>query len=314
MLEVKRLRILKEVAEQGSFSAAADAMHMTQSAVSQQVAALERETGTVLLDRNRGNVRLTDPGEALISHADAVIARLDEAERELADIAGMRGGRLRMVSFPTAGATLVVRAVARFGKTHPEVELALTEAEPEVSIPQLRAGDHDLALIYDYERVPLPELRDTERHFLLEERMQLALPKDHRLADRKRVRMEELVDDTWIVGTSELRATDEAVVRTSAGFCRENSIEACRDAGFEPKIGFESDDYQVHQALISAGMGVSLVPELLLTGRNPGLSVVDIEEPPVRRVWALTRPAGTRGPATEAMLELLRGEAARLAG
>src|SRR3954452_1434471 len=123
MLEVKRLRILKEVAEQGSFSAAADAMHMTQSAVSQQVAALERETGTRLLDRNRGAVRLTDPGEALVSHAGAVLARLNEAERELADIAGMRGGRLRMVSFPTAGATLVVRAVARFGKSLPEVDL-----------------------------------------------------------------------------------------------------------------------------------------------------------------------------------------------
>src|SRR3954470_12846853 len=102
MLDVKRLRILREVAEHGSFSAAADSLHLTQSAVSQQIAALESEAGTVLIDRNRGAIRLTHPGEALVSHADAVIARLDEAERELADIAGVRGGRLGMVSFPTA--------------------------------------------------------------------------------------------------------------------------------------------------------------------------------------------------------------------
>src|ERR671935_437202 len=111
MYDVKRLRILREVAERGSFSAAAEALHLTQSAVSQQVAALEKETGTKLLDRNHGSVRLTDPGATLVSHAEAVICRLDEAERELADIAELRGGRLRMVSFPTAGATLVASAV-----------------------------------------------------------------------------------------------------------------------------------------------------------------------------------------------------------
>jgi molybdate transport repressor ModE-like protein len=111
MLDVRRMRILREVADRGSFSAAADALHLTQSAVSQQIAALERETGATLLERNHGRVRLTDPGRSLVSHADAVITRLEEAERELADIAHVRGGRLRVVSFPTAGATLVANAV-----------------------------------------------------------------------------------------------------------------------------------------------------------------------------------------------------------
>src|SRR5690349_17373007 len=148
MLDVKRLRILREVAERGSFSAAADSLHLTQSAVSQQIAALERETGAILVDRNRGNLRLTDPGQALIGHTEAVIARLDEAERELKEIAGLRGGRVRLVSFPTAGATLVIRAVSAFRKKYPKIGLRLTEAEPEASIPQLRAGDHDLALVY----------------------------------------------------------------------------------------------------------------------------------------------------------------------
>ena len=302
MLDVKRLRILREVAEAGSFSAAADSLHLTQSAVSQQIAALEREAGAILIDRNRGNLRLTDPGQALIGHTEAVLARLDEAERELREIAGLRGGRLRMVSFPTAGATLVIRAAAAFRKKYPEIGMKLTEAEPETSIPQLRAGDHDLALIYDYSASEIPQDRDTERTLLLKERMQLALPKEHRLASRKTVSVSELADETWIIGTP-----------AGGGACRGNVFGACRDAGFEPEIGFESDDYQVHQSLISAGMGVSLVPELLLTGRQPGLAVIDIEDPPIRRVWALTRVAEVRAPAVDAMLEILVREGERYA-
>ena len=300
MLDVKRLRILREVAEAGSFSAAADSLHLTQSAVSQQIAALEREAGAILVDRNRGNLRLTDPGQALIGHTEAVLARLDEAERELKEIAGLRGGNVRMVSFPTAGATLVIRAVAAFRRKHPKIGIQLTEAEPETSMPQLRAGDHDLALIYDYSASVIPEDRDTERTLLLKERMQLALPKDHRLASRKKVSLAELADETWIIGTA-----------AGGGACRGNVFGACRDAGFEPQIGFESDDYQVHQSLISAGMGVSLVPELLLTGRQPGLAVIDIENAPVRRVWALTRASEVRAPAVDAMLAILVREGER---
>jgi DNA-binding transcriptional LysR family regulator len=297
MLDVRRLRILREVAERGSFSAAADALHLTQSAVSQQIAALEKETGTKLLDRNHGRVRLTDPGIALVSHAGAVIARLDEAERELADIAGLRGGRLRMVSFPTAGATLVARAAPAFSQKYPKVELQLGEAEPEESIPRLRAGEYELALAYDFEGIPLDDDRDTERHFLLEERMQVALPLDHRLAGRKAIRLGELADQTWSCG-----------VRPSS--CRQNVVHWCRAAGFEPSIGFESDDYQVMQSLVSAGMAVTLLPELLLTGRHPGIKVLDVTpKAPLRRTWAITRGSDLRSAATEAMLEILRQEA-----
>lgn len=301
MLDVRRLRILREVAEHGSFSAAADSLHLTQSAVSQQIAALEREAGATLLDRNRGNVRLTDPGEALVCHTDAVLARLDEAERELREIAGLRGGRLRMVSFPTAGATVVISAVAAFRRAHPDVDIQLAEAEPEVSIPELKAGDRDVALVYDYEAVPLAEDRDVERALLLEERMQLAIPKEHRLAGRKTVRLSDFAEETWVIGTC-------------AATCRDNVKLACRRAGFEPKIGFESDDYQVHQSLVAAGLGISLVPELLLSGRHSGVAVVDIDpDAPVRRVWALTRPRETRSPAAQAMLEVLRAECDRFA-
>ena len=300
MLDVRRLRILREVAEHGSFSAAAEELNLTQSAVSQQVAALEKETGTRLLDRNHGSVRLTDPGAALVSHAEAVISRLDEAERELADIAGLRGGRLRMITFPTAGATLVAAAAPAFSKAYPNIELELGEAEPESSIPKLKAGEYDVALAFDFTSAPLGEDRDTERQLLLEERMQVALPNDHPLANRKSVRLEQLAGETWSCGVS-------------PSSCRENVMQSCRLAGFEPKIGFETDDYQVMQSLVAAGMSVTLLPELLLTGRQPGLRVLDITpKPPVRRTWAITRTCEFRSPATGAMLEILEAEAKRL--
>jgi molybdate transport repressor ModE-like protein len=300
MLDIRRMRILREVADRGSFSAAADSLHLTQSAVSQQIAALEKETGTKLLERNHGSVRLTDPGTALVAHADAVIARLDEAERELADIAELRGGRLRMVTFPTAGATLVASAVPAFRERYPGVELELGEAEPEQSIPRLKCGDYDIALAYDFDSVPFPDDRDTEREFLLEERLQVALPADHPLAKRKSIHLEHLSDETWACGLS-------------PSSCRANVIEWSRAAGFEPGISYASDDYQVIQALVAAGMAVALLPELLLTGRNPGIKVLDVKpRAPVRRIWAVTLDPELRSPATEAMLEVLKAEAERL--
>src|ERR671917_426182 len=139
MLDVRRLKVLREVAARGSFSAAAESLSFTQSAVSQQVAALERESGTKLVDRGPRGIRLTDAGRALVSHADAIIARIEDAEEELAAIAGLREGRLRLASFQSAGATLVPRAVAAFRDRHPGVELAMIEAEPEDAAAHLRA-------------------------------------------------------------------------------------------------------------------------------------------------------------------------------
>ena len=229
-----------------------------------------------------------------------MIARLEEAERELADIAELRGGRLRMVSFPTAGATLVASAVPAFRERHPGVELELGEAEPEHSIPRLKCGDYDIALAYDFDSVPFPDDRDTEREFLLEERLQVALAADHPLAKRKSIVLDQLSDETWACGLS-------------PSSCRANVIEWSRAAGFEPGISYASDDYQVIQALVAAGMAVALLPELLLTGRNPGIKVLDVKpRAPVRRIWAVTLGSELRSPATEAMLEVLKAEAERL--
>src|ERR671933_1403207 len=149
MLDVKRLRVLREVAAQSSFSAAAEKLGYTQSAVSQQIAALEREAGATLIERNPRGIRLTDAGEALVRHADSILARLAEAEAELEAIAGLRGGRVRSAAFESAGATLMPLAIAAFRERHPAVELSMTLLEPEESLPQLRAGDLDLALTFD---------------------------------------------------------------------------------------------------------------------------------------------------------------------
>src|ERR671930_1078141 len=155
MLDVRRIRVLQEVVTSGSFSSAADSLHLSQSAVSQQIAALEREAGVPLLDRTSEGPKLTAAGEALMEHGDAVLCRLEEAERELAQIAGLEGGRLRVASFPTASAALMTRALPLFRERFPNVELEFSEDEPEDSFPSLKRGDFDLAVVFDYPEFPI---------------------------------------------------------------------------------------------------------------------------------------------------------------
>ena len=292
MLDVRRLRVLREVVARGSFSAAADALHLSQSAVSQQVAALEREVGLQILERTSEGPKLTPAGETLSSHADAVIARLDEAERELADIAGLEGGRLRLISFPTASATLMTQAMSEFRARHPQIELQFTEGEPEVSVPAVKRGDYDLALTFDFVAFPEEFDRDVETELIFEDPMKIALPPGHPLAASGTVNFANLADEDWLCGDK-------------PSSCRAHVINHCRAAGFEPKISFESDDYQVLQGLVAAGLGVGLLPEL--AARHPGVELREIQpDPPIRRVWAVTRVADARSPAALEMLGILR--------
>src|SRR6202045_260813 len=197
MLDVRRLKVLKEVADQGSFSAAADALSYTQSAVSQQIAALEAEAGMALLERHPRGVSLTAAGQTLVGHAEGILARLDAAEAALSEIAGLRGGRLRMASFPTAGATLMPLAIATFRSSHPGVELTLAEGEPEEIVPRLRAGELDLALLFEFagERALEGDLTGVN---LLADPMYLALPAEHPLAEREGLRLADLGLDAWV--------------------------------------------------------------------------------------------------------------------
>jgi DNA-binding transcriptional LysR family regulator len=292
MLDVRRMKVLREVVASGSFSAAADALHLSQSAVSQQVAALEREVGLQLLERTSDGPKLTAAGERLMEHTDAVITRLSEAERELASIAGLEGGRLRLISFPTASATLMTRAMSEFRRSHPQIELHFAEGEPEESLPAVKRGDYDLALTFDFVAFPEDFGRDTASELIFTDPMRVALPVGHPLADSDTVDLAALSDDDWLCGD-----------KPSA--CRMHVINACRAAGFEPRISFESDDYQVIQGLVKAGLGVGLIPELAQP--DPDVVLRDIEpDPPIRRVWAVTRTAETRSPAVDEMLAILR--------
>src|SRR3954447_16185482 len=197
MLDVKRMRILKEVADHGSFSAAAESLSYTQSAVSQQIAALEREAKTQLVTRGSRGIRLTEAGEALVKHADAILTRLADAEAELEAIAGLRGGRLRLAAFPTVGATLMPLAIATFRSRHPDVELTVRQLEPEDSIPMLKAGELDIALTIE-PSVRAEDAEGIESQFLLDDPMYAALPMDSPLATKAKLRLKDLAGESWI--------------------------------------------------------------------------------------------------------------------
>jgi DNA-binding transcriptional LysR family regulator len=292
MLNVARLKVLKEVAYRGSLSSAAEALSYTQSAISQQIAALESETGMTLLERHPRGVSLTAAGQTLVGHAEGILARLETAEAALSAIAGLRGGRLRMASFPTAGSTLMPVAIATFRSSYPDVELTLAEGEPEEIVTRLRAGELDLALLFEFDEEIIVQ-QDMTRTPLLEDPLFLALPREHPLARKAKVRLEELQRDAW-------------VQTSSMSPCARHVVRCCHAAGFEPSVSFESDDYQTVQGLVAAGVGVALIPELALTVVREDIVIRALSPaPPVRQVVAAT-PAGARlVPAAPAMLATL---------
>ena len=297
MLDVKRLRVLHEVARQGSFSAAADALSYTQSAISQQIAALERETGTTLVDRGARGIRLTDAGEALVRHADAILTRITDAEAELEAIAGLRGGRVRLASFATAGSTFVPHAIATFHEQHPAVEISLKEADPEESVPLLKAGQLDIAILFEPHGAG--DLTDMEKVHLLEDPMSIVLPEDHPLASKAKIRLKDLEGEAWVQTTANCP-------------CGLIVADHCRAAGFEPRVAFESDDYLTVQGLIAAGVGVALIPSLGLAAYRPDVAIRPIAgAKPKRDIYAVTLPCGRRSPATQAMIDVLCDAARR---
>jgi len=294
MLDVKRLRVLREVAARGSFSAAADSLDYTQSAVSQQIAALEREAGTRLVDRSARGVRPTEAGRALVRHADVILARLADAEAELEALAGLRGGRLRLVSFASAGATIMPRAIALFRERHPAVELSLEAAEPDEALAKVKAGEADVALTID---APFCAVEDEgiEQVHLLEDPMYVAMPAGHPLAAKPKIRLGELRDDAWIGGSR--RGCPDTMIL----------LRACNAAGFEPRIAFHSDDYLAIQGFVAAGVGVSLIPDLALLAVRDDVAIRAVSSrAPVRRINAATLRDGYRTVAVEAMLDTLR--------
>jgi DNA-binding transcriptional LysR family regulator len=299
MLDLRRLRALKEVASRGSLSAAAESLDYTQPAVSQQITSLEREVGMTLLERGTRPITLTDAGRALVEHAEAVFARLDDADQELEEMRGLRAGRLRLASFSTGLASLVPRALAVFTDRHPDVRVSVVDDHLQGVIGRLGRWELDLGLIYEHAALPEPEL-ELERAHLFDEPFELLLPNDHRYSGRRALRLEQLRDDTWIGGLG------------VAGY-HSILLQSCRDAGFEPRVAYRTDDYRAIQAFVAAGLGVAMLPRLALGLMPPDIVRVTIRpRPPVRRISAARLPQSFRSPATATMIGVLAETAASL--
>jgi DNA-binding transcriptional LysR family regulator len=299
MLHIGRLRVLSEVINRGSFSAAAEALDYTQSAISQAVARLEAETGGALVVRDRRGVRPTAAGAALVAHAEAIFAQIDAAEAELDAILGIRRGPLRVASFPSAGATLMPLAIARFRVRHPDVALTLAEGEPEEIAPRLRAGEFDLALLFEFPGVRERPGAGLETTQLLIDPLYVVLPAAHPLAGKPALALADLRDQNW--------------VQTSASSpCARHVIRSCLAAGFEPKVTFESDDYETVQGLVAAGVGVALIPRLALSHVHPGIVVRTLApRSPARRVITATMNGPGVAPAAKPMIQVLAEVARR---
>src|SRR6266540_522696 len=299
MLDVRRLRVLLEVARRGSFTAAARALAYIPAAVSQQVAALEREAGTMLVERGPRGVVLTEPGRVLAREADEILGRLAGAELELQALAGLRAGLLRLGWFATAGATLMPHAIAAFQRRHPAVELDLFEGDPDQCVPRLRSRELELALVYEFELEP-PVATDLEQVPLVDDPLCIGLPAGHPLGSRELIRLADLAGEGWIQGVRH-GSTLEVLPR------------ACRLAGFEPRIAFRTDDRSAVEGLVAAGVGVALIPQLTLPAARPDIAVRPLQAKGLsRQVRAALPPGAYRPPAAMAMLEVLREVCERL--
>jgi molybdate transport repressor ModE-like protein len=300
MLDIRRLQMLRAVAREGSISAAARSLGYTQPAVSHHIARLEDEVATALLTRSGRGVRFTEAGLALVDHADAVLTRLDAAEEEVASIAGLRAGRVRLAAFPSAGATLMAGAVARLREEHPGIVVTFAEAEPEDALPLLRAGEIDLALAFSFPAMQTPDGRDLTAIPLLHDPSLVVIPAGHPLAAREApIALADLAEETWIAGCER---------------CRAHLLHCTTTSGFDPRIDFATDDHLTVQSLIAAGLGVSLLPALALhCACRPDVAALRVAGDPGRTVQAVLPVADRRPPALTATLDALHAAAADLA-
>jgi DNA-binding transcriptional LysR family regulator len=292
MIDVRRMQVLRAVVGSGSVTGAAGALGYTPSAVSQQIAALEKEVGAELLERVGRGVRPTAAGLLLSEYADAIGRQVAEAETALADLLAGRTGRLGVRYFATAGAGLVAPAVARLREAHPGVgvDLKLT-VDSEDPVAEVREGRADLALVVKAGGGPQSGVRVLH---LLDDPYLAVLPRGHRLAGRRTVRLGELAEEGF-VGSE------------WPGPCLDAQLDACAMAGFRPRFVVESGDYVTAQGFVAAGLGVSLVPRLGLGSRHPGVVVREVRDPvPVRVIHAVVRETAPAQPALDAFIEALR--------
>ncbi|MFD7082775.1 LysR family transcriptional regulator [Streptomyces sp. NPDC002181] len=290
MIDVQRLRILRAVAEHGSFNKAAAALLLTPSAVSQHIASLERGLGHPVAVRSTRGVTLTEPGRLLVEAAETISAELDQVRREIDRLTADRP-RLTVATFTSGGRRLLPAALAGFVAAHPEVELTVREAEPEAAVPMVRGGEADLALAYHFDG-PLPLRSGLDWTPLMDDPLWLVLPRAHRLAGRTSLDLAELCAERWVLGCLKT----EAHLRRYAGL-----------AGFELRVAASTTDYFFAQSLVAAGVGVALIPHMSLAP-EAAVALVRIEPPcPARHIGVVTPHRRRPHPYAEALTAALAG-------
>ena len=293
-IDTTRLKVFREVAGHGSFTRAASLLNISQPAVSQHVAKLEKELGFPLLERSSRRVRLTAAGEVFLRHVDDLLVGLDNARRELTELAGSATGQVRIAVFPSAAATFVPEAVGEFRRAFPGVSVAMSEGDPPVAQPRLLVGDADLALVYDYPI--MGATRDPRLHWetLGTDTMAVAVRADSPLADgARRIPLRELAEQDWIApGPSQ---------------CRDALGEACRRARFTPRVVSETNDYQAMLGQVAAGVGIAVVPGMIgMMPRQRTVVLLPLSGTPLaREVAVVRRKHASVPPATAAFGSML---------
>jgi len=301
MIDLRRLRLLRELEARGTITAVAEALSFTPSAVSQQLARLERETGVALLERVGRSVRLTDAGRVLAAHAERILASVDAAEAELAIQAETVQGRLRVAAFQSAALALLAPALDRLAHDHPALEVEVIEADPEETLPVLLVGELDLVFGDDYDPVPIthPSL---DREDLLEDRLRLVLPCDDPLAAAHEVKLADLAGRAWASGQPG-SAYSAAVER------------ACNELGaFSPRVCHRASDLLLLLSLVRVGRAVALLPDLLGADRDDKVAVRSIAEGALTRtIYTAVRGSSARRPTVIALRRAVVAVASRAA-
>jgi DNA-binding transcriptional LysR family regulator len=301
MLDLRKLLLLRELHARGTIAAVADALSYTPSAVSQQLAQLQREAGVPLTERVGRKLRLTDAGLRLVDHAGILLGRLEEAEAELQHAAGVVQGRVKLASLQTPLLSLVPAALERLTAEHPGVRVELFEMEPESSLPALALGEYDVAVAEEYDGDPRQRLPELTRQELCRDRIHVILPRDHPLARRESVRLEELADEPWLSAHS-----DTQFAQTQLRACR-------RIGGFEPDVRHWANDIAILVALVASGQGVAMLPGLARAERDERLAVRRIEDADLgRTIYAFTRRTASAKPSIRAVVDALRAAAAQV--
>jgi DNA-binding transcriptional LysR family regulator len=303
MLDLRRLRLLRELNARGTIAAVADALQYTPSAVSQQLSMLEREAGVPLLEKAGRGVRLTDAALVLVGHAEALLERADVAEADLAAAAGTVAGRGRIAGFQSVTIHLALPAMQALARDHPRLRCELVDAEPEDALPALALGDLDLVLADEWGHQPRRLPPGVERHDLLNDPVRVILPARHRLARgyKDEIPLAELAGEAWITAPAGM------------GWDEMTSLTCRLLGGFDPDVRHRSNDAAITLALVAGGQAVAIFPELPLSSGHRGIAVRKIAGESVSRgIFAATRTADAARPSTRALLAAVQQVASAL--